>query len=164
MEVNTTSLLKVFIGAGVAVGLLCATAQGQPDPLISGNNMRPWDPNGAIATTKFPTPGSTVDFIPDGTKIDSNGGHGLLVLGNKVYYTELANIDGPTDKIRTAPFNGGHGGPDNGALTNPRPGCGVKELAYHDGYIYDGRFVCTSASLPESPRGYEYGVERACDH
>jgi len=84
--INTTSLLKVFIGAGVAVGLLCATAQGQPDPLISGNNVRPWDPNGAIATTKFPTPGSTVDFIPDGTKIDSNGGHGLLVLGNKVYY------------------------------------------------------------------------------
>jgi hypothetical protein len=140
MEVNTTRLLKVFIGAGAAVGLLCATAQGQTDPLISGNNALFSCGNSPIATTDFPT-GETVDFNPDGAKIDCHNGRGVLVLGNKVYYTELTSPPtafGPTDSIRVAPFNGGTGGPDipGAALTNPRPGCGVQDLAYHDGYIY----------------------------
>jgi hypothetical protein len=53
MEANTTSLLKVFIGAGAAIGLLCATAQGQPNPSITGNNAG--FGGGPIATTDFPT-------------------------------------------------------------------------------------------------------------
>jgi hypothetical protein len=77
-----------------------------------------------------------VHFIPDGAKSDSNNGRGLLVLGNKVYYTELSGGCCSTDKIRIAPFNGGAGGADIGSLPNPRPGCGVQDLAYHDGYIY----------------------------
>jgi hypothetical protein len=139
MEVNSTSLLKVFIGAGAAVGLLCATAQGQTDPLVTGNNAA--FGNGPIATTTFPA-GPTVDFIPDGAKPSFNNGRGLLVLfsnlGNNIYYTELtgANSFGPTDKIRIAPFNGGHGGADIGSLPNPRPLCGVQDLAYANGFIY----------------------------
>jgi hypothetical protein len=108
--------------------LLCATAQGQPDPLISGNNGT------GIATTVFGT-GPTVDFIPDGAT--NYGMTGVLVLGNNVYYTELGYVGQPvTVKIRIAPFNGGTGGADIGSLPNPRPGCEVRNLAYHDGYIY----------------------------
>jgi hypothetical protein len=116
---------------------LCATAQGQPSPLVAGNNAAAG--NGPIATTDFPE-GPTVSFIPDGAKVGtSSNGRGILVLGNKLYYTELSDqLFGPTDFIRAAPFNGGKGGPDNAAwtLTNPRPGCGVQDLAYHDGHLY----------------------------
>ena len=126
----------------VLFGLLCATAHGQ-SPLITGNNascLSPFGKPGAIGTTDFPT-GPTVHFVPDGAKIDCSNGRGVLVLGNRLYYTELvgghpAPQFGPTDKIRVAPFNGGAGGPDIGALGNPRPGCGVQDLAYHDGFIY----------------------------
>jgi hypothetical protein len=99
----------------VLIGLLCATAQGQPSPLVAGNNAAAG--NGPIATTDFPE-GPTVSFIPDGAKAgtDSNG-RGILVLGNKVYYTELSNLFGPTDFIRVAPFNGGKGGSDNAVPT-----------------------------------------------
>jgi hypothetical protein len=123
----------------VLFGLLCATAQGQPSPLITGNNER--GGGGIIVTTDFPT-GPTVDFVPTGA---SN--RGVLVLGNKVYYTaEL-----PTDSIHVAPFNGGLGGPDipGAALPNPRPGCGVQDLAYHDGYIYalTGQYTCSPTKV-----------------
>jgi hypothetical protein len=116
----------------VLFGLLCATAQGQaPSPLITGNNAS----SGPIVTTDFPT-GPDQSFIPTGAP--GNDGRGVLVLGNKVYYTYLTGAFGPTDSIRVAPFNGGAGGPDipGAALPNPRPGCGVQDLAYHDGFIY----------------------------
>jgi hypothetical protein len=114
----------------ILFGLLCATAQGTP---ISGNNAG----NSGIATTDFPT-GPTVGFAPTVAPLDN--GRGVLVLGNKLYFTFLSGDDGfgPTPSIRVAPFNGGAGGPDipGAALTNPRPGCGVQDLAYHDGFIY----------------------------
>jgi hypothetical protein len=123
----------------VLFGLLCATAQGQPSPSITGNNASCLDPGGApatIGTTDFPT-GPTVAFKDLSANTDCNNGRGVLVLGNLIYYTTLT-IDGfqPTDKIRIAPFNGGLGGKDIGSLPNPRPGCGVQDLAYHGGYIY----------------------------
>jgi hypothetical protein len=88
-----------------------------------------------IATTDFPT-GPTQSFVPTGEP--GNDGRGVLVLGNKVYYTYLKNGSGFTDFIHAAPFNGGKGGADNPAwaLPNARPACGVQDLAYHDGYIY----------------------------
>jgi hypothetical protein len=112
----------------VLFGLLCATAQGTP---VTGNNA-----GCEIATTDFPT-GPTTDFIPACASDDN--GRGVLVLGNKLYFTFLSvGFFGPTLSIRVAPFNGGAGGPDipGAALTNPRPGCGVQDLAYHDGFIY----------------------------
>jgi hypothetical protein len=119
----------------VLFGVLCAAAQGQTNPLVSGNNAS--FGNGPIATTPFRT-GPSVEFTPDGAKIGSNNGRGVLVLDNKVYYTELTDLFGPTDAIRIAPFNGGTGGSDIGgaSLSNPRPGCGVQDLAYASGYIY----------------------------
>jgi hypothetical protein len=81
-----------------------------------------------------------MSFVPTGALRAPNNGRGVLVLGNKIYYTELVGDDGfgPTDFIHAAPFNGGAGGPDNPAwaLPNPRPRCGVQDLAYHDGFIY----------------------------
>jgi hypothetical protein len=114
----------------VLFGLLCATAQGQQ---VTGNNAA--FGNGPIVTVDLPE-GTIASFIPDGAA--GRNGRGVLVLGNKVYYTELANRFGPTDNIRVAPFNGGSGGSDNPAwtLSNPRPDCGVQDLAYHDGYVY----------------------------
>jgi hypothetical protein len=102
-----------------------------------------------IATTDFPT-GPTVDFVPTGAP--GNNGRGVLILGNKLYYTYLSGCGtGSTDFIHAAPFNGGAGGADNPAwaLPNPRPGCGVQDLAYHDGYIYalTGIYTCPSRQV-----------------
>jgi hypothetical protein len=129
---KTAGLMSFFL-----LGLLCAAAQGQ-SPLIVGNS-RAFE--GPIVTTNFPT-GPTVGFVPDGAKTAPfTNGRGVLVVGNNLYYTELvANTnrppEGPTDAIHIAPFNGGNGGSDTGTLSNPRPGCGVQDLAYHDGFIY----------------------------
>jgi hypothetical protein len=124
----------------VLFGLLCATAQGQPSPLVTGNNEA--GGGGIIATTDFPT-GPTVHFDPYGGA--GANGRGVLVLGNNVYYTKIF----PTDKIHIAPFNGGLMGADIGSLPNPRPGCSVQALAYHDGYIYalTGQYTCSPTQV-----------------
>jgi hypothetical protein len=136
----------------VLFGLLWATAQGQAAALINfllaGNNAA--FGGGPIATTGIVAPNTvSLSFIPNGAN-GSNNGRGALVLGNKLYYTELQGGFGPTNHIRAAPFNDGAGGSDNATwtLSNPRPGCGVQGLAYHDGYIYalTGYGTCPSPS------------------
>jgi|GEM_PF-2221162 len=122
------------------LSLCAATVEAQ---LVVGNNaaLR----NGPIATTNFPT-GPTVSFVPDGAMVAAPGirnGRGVVVQCDRVYYTHLRDdtgtfLLGPTDFIHAAPFNGGLGGPDNPAwaLPNPRPGCGVQDLASHGDSIY----------------------------
>jgi len=115
----------------LVVSLWAATAQAQP--LIVGNYAA--FGGGPIRTYNF-TGGALVgSFVPTGA-FDSNNGRGVLVLGNKVYYTELTAGFGPTDFIRIAPFNGGAGGADIGSLPNPRPGTGVQDLAVSNGVLY----------------------------
>lgn len=121
-----------------------ATVQAQ-SPKVSGNNAALG--SGPLATTEYPT-GPTVSFVPTGATDGNCGppfcnGRGDLVLGNKNFYTELSAetifvVGGATNFIHAAPWNGGAGGADVGAwaLTNPRPGCGVQDIDYKDGYIY----------------------------
>ncbi len=113
------------------VALCAATAQAQPD--ITCNNAALG--GGPITTFDF-TGGATVSsFVPTGA-FGTNNGRGLLVLGNKVYYTELTSGFGPTDFIRVAPFNGGAGGADTGTLANPRPTTGIQDVAFSNGVMY----------------------------
>jgi hypothetical protein len=127
-------------------GLLWGTAQGQAAALI---NLQITGNNAAFGGGPITTIGAEVNgsFVPDGAA-NFNNGRGALVLGNKLYYTELVTpapgTFGPTDFIRVAPFNDGAGGSDNATWTLSNPsvtasnpsGCGVQDLAYHDGYIY----------------------------
>jgi len=113
------------------VALWAATAQAQP--LITCNNAA--FGGGPITTYNF-TGGAVVgSFVPTGA-FDANNGRGVLVLGNKVHYTELSSGFGPTDFIRIAPYNGGAGGADIGTLPNPDPGKGVQDLATSNGVLY----------------------------
>ena len=115
----------------LVVALCAATAQAQPD--ITCNNSA--FGGGPITTFDF-TGGATVgSFVPT-SAVGFDNGRGLLVLGNKVYYTELIGGSGPTDFIRVAPFNGGAGGADTGALPNPRPTVGVQDVAFSNGVMY----------------------------
>jgi hypothetical protein len=90
---------------------------------------------GQITTYNFANGATVNSFLPTGS-FANNGGRGLLVVGNNVYYTELSAFVGPTDFIRIAPFNGGAGGADIGTLPNPRPGVGVQDLAFFGGVLY----------------------------
>jgi len=114
------------------VALCAATAQAQPN--ITCNNSA--FGTGPITTYDF-TGGATVgSFLPTGA-FGNNNGRGVLVIGNNVYYTELTGFGfGPTDFIRIAPFNGGAGGADTGALANPRPTTGVQDVAFSNGVLY----------------------------
>src|SRR5260370_25053211 len=87
----------------LVVALCAATVQAQPN--ITCNNA---GFGGTPITTYDFTGGATVaSFVPTGAT-GANNGRGVLVLGNKVYYTELTGLGfGPTDFIRIAPFNGG---------------------------------------------------------
>src|SRR5216684_2247060 len=131
-------MLRILKGKGwptaalILIGALCAaTAQAQPN--ITCNNAA--FGGGPITTFDF-TGGATVgSFVPTGA-FDSNNGRGLLVLGNKVYYTELTGGVGATDFIRVAPFNGGAGGADTGTLANPRPTVGIQDVAFSNGVMY----------------------------
>ena len=115
------------------VAALCASAaQAQPDITCNSAALG----GGPITTFDF-TGGATVgSFVPTGA-FGTNNGRGLLVLGNNVYYTELTGTGfAPTDFIRIAPFNGGAGGADTGALPNPRPTVGVQDVAFANGVLY----------------------------
>lgn len=129
---RTSTARGWFAVAFTLVGALWAST-GQAHPLIVGNNSAV--SGGPITTWDFATGGAPVaSFVPTGAF--NNNGRGLLVLGNKVYYTELSGLVGPTDFIRIALFNGGTGGADIGALPNPRPGTGVQDLAVSNGVLY----------------------------
>lgn len=115
----------------LVVALCATTAQAQPN--ITCNNAG--FATGPITTYDF-TGGATVgSFLPTGA-FGGNNGRGVLVIGNKVYYTELTGGFGATDFIRIAPFNGGTGGADTGALANPRPTTGVQDVAFSNGVLY----------------------------
>ncbi len=116
----------------LVVALCAATVQAQPN--ITCNNA---GFGGVPITTYDFTGGATVaSFVPTGAT-GANNGRGVLVLGNKVYYTELTGLGfGPTDFIRIAPFNGGAGGADIGTLANPRPTTGVQDVAFSGGALY----------------------------
>src|SRR5258708_4143411 len=130
---------SIAIAIMLFVSLCAATVQGQ---LVTGNNAG--GGGEPIVTTAFATPGPTpvVSFVPTGAGAfgDTHNGRGVLVLGNKVYYTELDGdtFFGPTGFIHAAPFNGGAGGADvpAWALSNPVPGCGIQDLAYYAGSVY----------------------------
>src|SRR5215831_1695061 len=80
----------------LVVALWAATAQAAP--LIICNNAA--FGGGPIRTYDFAIGGAPgASFIPTGA-FDSNNGRGVLVLDNKVYYTELSSGFGPTDFIR----------------------------------------------------------------
>lgn len=128
----------VFI---LVVALWAATAQAQP--LITCNNAASevLFTSQPITTYDFSDGDVVGSFLPTGARppfdVFANG-RGVLVLGNKVYYTELDDNDPnfATDFIRIAPFNGGAGGADIGTLPNPRPGFGVSDLTFSNGVLY----------------------------
>ncbi|MGH6813305.1 MAG: hypothetical protein ACREDM_13540 [Methylocella sp.] len=129
----------IWIGVAPVFAASLFAAAAQADPLIVGNNSG--GASGQIQTYDFATGGNPVAFfVPTGAS--GNNGRGIAVLGNKVYYTELSGVFGPTDFIRVAPFNGGAGGadivgvPPPPPLPNPRPGVGIQDLAVANGVLY----------------------------
>src|SRR5712671_5836558 len=110
------------------VSLWGLTAQAQT--LIVGHNTA--FGGGPITTYDFATGTTVGSFVPTGAVVPYIG-HGVLVVGNNVYYTGIAS---GTDSIRIAPFNGGTGGADTGTLANPRPGYGIQNLAFRNGVLY----------------------------
>lgn len=127
--------LPFLFATAFAGSFWAATAQA--DPLIIGNNAAAG--GGPIQTYDFATGGAPVaSFVPTGASALLANGRGVLVLGNKVYYTELVGLGGfgPTPSIQVAPFNGGAGGADITTLPNPRPGTGVQDLAIANGVLY----------------------------
>jgi hypothetical protein len=92
--------------------------------------------NGPIITVDLTTNAVVNSFIPDQAQIGSANGRGVEVLGNFVYYTELANGFGASSGIYVAPFNNGAGGHDIKSFANPVPGTGIVDLAAAGGELY----------------------------
>lgn len=135
-KLKRSAWFVVTIGLVVALG--AATAQALP--AISCNNASLVFGGSSIETFDFNGGATLNSFTPDGAIIPNNlnNGRGILVLGNLVYYSDLSGVlgFGPTDFIRIAPFNGGAGGSDIGALPNPRPTDGVQDIAIFKGQLY----------------------------
>jgi hypothetical protein len=134
-KLNSIGWLTLALALVVALGV--GTAQAQP--AISCNNAALTPDTAAITTFDF-NGGATLNaFIPTGASVPGNvnNGRGVLVVGNKVYYSDLGgNGFGPTDFIRVAPFNGGAGGADIALLPNPRPADGVQDISIFKGQLY----------------------------
>jgi hypothetical protein len=116
----------------LVVALWAAIAQAQPLITCNQGGLNGSTP---INTYDFTSGALVGSFVPTGA-FDLNDGRGVEVIGNKVYYTELTDQEGPTDFIRIAPFNGGAGGADIGTLPNPRPGFGIQDVAFRNGVLY----------------------------
>ena len=117
--------LAVMLGLGLWPGL------AQARPLIMGNQAA--FGGGPIRTYDFETGVLVNSFVPAGA-FGTNNGRGVAMVGPDVFYTELGGTGfGATDFIRVVPFGGGA---DTRTLPNPRPACGIQDLAFSNGVLW----------------------------
>jgi hypothetical protein len=132
-------LRGLAVALGWAAALMCPGANAKADVYVIANSAAYG--GGPIVTLDFTTGTVVNSFIPN-QAINCPGGscdgRAVAVLGNFVYYTELAGEGGfgPSTGIYVAPFNGGAGGHDIVKLANPVTGTGIAGLDGFGGLLY----------------------------
>lgn len=117
-----------------SVAALVVASAANADEFAVQNAMSPTG-FGPIGTVDL-TAGAQVGlFVPDHAK-GAESGHGVLLIGNDLYYTELDGGTGPSDGLHIASWNHGAGSPDTGLIANPSPGNAIVDVKQFGGFLY----------------------------
>jgi hypothetical protein len=137
-------LRRLAVALASAAALIWLGANAKADVYVIANSAAVGgsaSTGGPIVTFDFTTGAIVNSFIPD-QAINCPGGscdgRAVAVLGNYVYYTELAGEGGfgPSTGIYVALYNNGAGGHDIARLPNPVPGEGIAGLDGFGGMLY----------------------------
>jgi hypothetical protein len=160
---------SLWLVPALAMSIFLLAGRAHADTVITAVTNGAAFGNGPIQTWSLDlttgTATKTGSFIPDGAipggiNGTSPNGRGIAVTNTQFYYTELSGTGfGPTLSIETAPFNGGAGGADNGAIANPIPGLGIADIHFGSG-VTGGDLYALAGYIPSDatvgPIAYEF--------